>query len=42
MLGELTERHQTGAMLFWRPDELVMLLGYMPFWGLSFLLYTPR
>lgn len=41
MLGELTERHQTGAMLFWRPDELVMLLGYMPLWGLSFLLYTP-
>jgi Xaa-Pro aminopeptidase len=40
MLRELMERHQTGAMIFWRPDELVMLLGYMPLWGLSFLLYT--
>jgi len=23
----------------WRPDELVMLSGYFPFWGASLLIY---
>jgi Xaa-Pro aminopeptidase len=34
------ERNDLGAFVFWRPDELVMLLGYMPHWGLSFLVVT--
>ncbi|HEV2482879.1 MAG TPA: Xaa-Pro peptidase family protein [Puia sp.] len=36
----LLRRHQLSALVFWRPDELVMMLGYMPLWGLSVLLYT--
>ncbi|MGA7219385.1 MAG: Xaa-Pro peptidase family protein [Candidatus Sulfotelmatobacter sp.] len=27
------------AWLAWRPDELLMLCGYFPFWGASLLLY---
>jgi Xaa-Pro aminopeptidase len=32
-------RNKLAALLFWRPDELVMILGYMPLWGVSVLLY---
>src|ERR1700743_2079851 len=39
-LDLLLQRHDLGALLFWRPDELVLTLGYLPQWGLSFLLYT--
>ncbi len=28
-----------GAIIFWRPEELVMATGYYPLWGLSFCLY---
>lgn len=28
-----------GAILFWRPDELVMATGYQPLWGASVCLY---
>jgi Xaa-Pro aminopeptidase len=28
-----------GAVLFWRPDELVMATGYQPLWGASVCLY---
>lgn len=28
-----------GALLAWRSEELVMLTGYLPHWGLSFCLY---
>ena len=27
------------AWIAWRPDELVMMCGYLPFWGASLLLY---
>ncbi|HEY4781240.1 MAG TPA: hypothetical protein VIH54_05430, partial [Chthoniobacterales bacterium] len=27
------------AWIAWRPDELVMLSGYVPFWGASLLIY---
>src|ERR1700684_2186877 len=27
------------AGIAWRPDELVMLSGYLPFWGASLLIY---
>jgi Xaa-Pro dipeptidase len=40
MLQQIINQHKVGALIFWRPDELVMTLGYMPLWGLSFLLYT--
>jgi Xaa-Pro aminopeptidase len=28
-----------GAWIAWRPDELLMLSGYFPFWGASLLIY---
>jgi len=31
--------HDLQAWIAWRPDELVMLSGYFPFWGASLLLY---
>ena len=40
MLDRLIEINKLGAVVFWRPDELVMLLGYLPCWGLSFLVVT--
>lgn len=40
MIQEFIKHHELGALIFWRPDELVMLLGYMPHWGLSFLVYS--
>jgi len=47
MLAERTEQlnkiiitHNLSALIFWRPDELVLTLGYLPLWGLSFLVYT--
>jgi Xaa-Pro aminopeptidase len=40
ILQQFIREHQLGMLVFWRPDELVLLLGYMPFWGLSFLVYT--
>ncbi|MGB6333618.1 MAG: hypothetical protein WBF41_17750, partial [Candidatus Sulfotelmatobacter sp.] len=27
------------AWIAWRPDELLMLSGYFPFWGASLLVY---
>ena len=36
----IMERHELGALIFWRTEELVLAMGYMPNWGLSFLLYT--
>ncbi|MBN8854261.1 MAG: aminopeptidase P family protein [Sphingobacteriales bacterium] len=39
MVGELIRRNSLAALLFWRPDELVMMLGYFPLWGVSVLLY---
>lgn len=39
-LQSLIAGNDLGALVFWRPDELVMLLGYMPHWGLSFLVVT--
>lgn len=36
----IMERQELGALIFWRPDELVLAMGYMPNWGVSFLLYT--
>ncbi len=35
MVQELIKRHNLGGAIFFRPDELVMILGYRPHWGLS-------
>jgi len=40
VLQEIISRHGLGAVVFWRPDELVLMLNYLPLWGLSFLIYT--
>ncbi len=32
-------QHDLQAWIAWRPDELVMLSGYFPFWGASLLIY---
>lgn len=42
MVVELIRRRRLAALLFWRPDELVMMLGYMPLWGVSVLLYPAQ
>lgn len=34
-------QHELEAWIAWRPDELVMMSGYLPFWGASILLF-PR
>ncbi|HEY4334742.1 MAG TPA: Xaa-Pro peptidase family protein [Puia sp.] len=39
-LDTLLQQQELGAFLFWRPDELVLTLGYLPHWGVSFLLYS--
>ncbi len=33
------QRHNLQAWIAWRPDELLMLSGYFPFWGASLLVY---
>lgn len=40
MLQQIINQHALGAVIFWKPDELVLTLGYLPQWGLSFLVYT--
>ena len=40
MINGVLQFHDLSAIVFWRPDELVLMLGYMPLWGLSFLVYT--
>jgi Xaa-Pro dipeptidase len=31
--------HKLRAWIAWRPDELVMMSGYLPYWGASLLIY---
>jgi len=33
------QQNNLQAWIAWRPDELLMLSGYFPFWGASFLIY---
>ncbi len=40
MINKIFKSHNLSAIIFWRPDELVLMLGYMPLWGLSVLVYT--
>lgn len=39
-IDKIFKSHNLSAIIFWRPDELVLMLGYMPLWGLSVLVYT--
>ncbi len=32
-------QHDLRAWIAWRPDELVMMSGYLPYWGASLLIY---
>ncbi len=38
-LRDFLRQHRLQAWLAWRPDELVMMAGYLPYWGISVLLY---
>jgi Xaa-Pro dipeptidase len=38
---QMLSQHNVGAVIAWRPDELVLLTGYYPQWGVSFCVY-PR
>jgi Xaa-Pro dipeptidase len=38
-IREFLRRHSLQAWIAWRPDELLMLSGYFPFWGASLLIY---
>ena len=40
MLDSVVKQNGLGALILWRPDELALAIEYMPFWGLSFLMYT--
>lgn len=40
MLDSVIKQNGLGSLFLWRPDELVLVIGYMPFWGVSFLIYT--
>ncbi len=40
MLDAVINQNGLGALIFWRPDELVLAIGYQPLWGVSFLVYT--
>src|ERR1700675_2047489 len=33
------QKNNLQAWIAWRPDELLMLSGYFPFWGASLLIY---
>jgi len=33
------EKNKLRAWIAWRPEELLMLSGYFPYWGASFLIY---
>jgi Xaa-Pro dipeptidase len=39
MADKILQTNDVSAVIFWRPEELVMMLGYYPLWGLSFLVY---
>jgi Xaa-Pro dipeptidase len=38
-IRDFLERNHLRAWIAWRPDELLMLSGYFPFWGASLLIY---
>jgi Xaa-Pro aminopeptidase len=40
MVNNIFQNYDVSALIFWRPDELVLMSGYMPLWGLSVLVYT--
>ena len=41
-IQQMLSQQNVGAFIAWRPDELVLLTGYYPQWGVSFCLYPPE
>ncbi len=41
-IQQVIQKEDLGAVIFWRPDELVMSLGYLPYYGCSFAVFTER
>jgi Xaa-Pro dipeptidase len=39
IIRKVLSENDVGAMLFWRPDEIVMATGYLPVWGISLCVY---
>jgi len=39
-MEKILQDYDLGALIFWRPDELVMAFGYQPYFGLSFGVVT--
>lgn len=39
-LDAIIRENELGALILFRPDELVLSIGYLPLWGLSFLIYS--
>lgn len=39
---KILRRYHLGAVILWHPDELVMALGYLPYLGLSFGMFTEQ
>ncbi len=39
MIQKIITDQQLGAVIFWRPDELVMSLGYQPYMGISLAVF---
>jgi Xaa-Pro dipeptidase len=39
LIQRVVNENSLGALVFWRPDELVMSLGCLPHWGLSFAVF---
>jgi Xaa-Pro dipeptidase len=42
MIRSFLQQHKLQAWIAWRPDELVMMSGYLPFWGASVLLFLEQ
>jgi Xaa-Pro aminopeptidase len=38
-IRDFLQHNELAAWIAWRPDELLMLSGYFPFWGASLLIY---
>ncbi|MDR0863774.1 MAG: Xaa-Pro peptidase family protein [Candidatus Symbiothrix sp.] len=38
-IRETLLKNEVGALLLWRPDEIVMATGYLPLWGISVCIY---
>lgn len=42
MIRSFFKQHELQAWIAWRPDELMMMCGYLPYWGASVLLFLEQ